>query len=350
MGIERVTLRQYWAVEEGMPYGEVVRLLGREGTLDSRTDGSDGPVVANYYWWNDNKSYMEAAFKDDRLVYKNESRLGQSRSWPDRAAPPRPEGARFERIPYVTLRQFRALERGMSYGEVVRLLGREGKLESRTDGFDGPVVASYHWWNDNDSYVEATFENDRLVYKNQSRLRQVDPRWLPPLRLRGLGGDAGSSGRDAEGARRRDGTLAEPHKLLATWVPIGGNLLLAALGFWAFGPGEGPPELTELDMWLPFLAVAGPGLLIAVLVSFATFNPLAGLTVAICAVFFGFLPVYVIGVSIEGEPLLAAGLWWILFLICCWCFRQPVYDDGTFVAFFGYFGLLSLACAALALI
>ncbi|MDE2753490.1 MAG: hypothetical protein OXI83_13000 [Gemmatimonadota bacterium] len=348
MGIERVTLRQYWAVEEGMPYGEVVRLLGREGTLDSRTDGSDGPVVANYYWWNDNKSYMEAAFKDDRLVYKNESRLGQSRSWPDRAAPPRPEGARFERIAYVTLRQFRALERGMSYGEVVRLLGREGKLESRTDGFDGPVVASYHWWNDNDSYVEATFENDRLVYKNQSRLRQVDPRWLPPLRLRGLRGDAGSSGRDAEGARRRDGTLAEPHKLLATWVPIGGNLLLVALLLWAFRLGEGSPELTMFDIWLPWWYVVIPGLLIAGFLP--DLDPLARLTTAIWAVFVGFSPMLLIYVTTEMEPLPTAVVWWIIFLICCWYFRKPVYGDDTVVALSGYFGLLSLACAALALI
>ena len=112
----------------------------------------DGPVVASYYWWNDKNSYMEAAFKDDRFIYKDQSRLGQSRSGPGRTAPPRPEGTIFERIPYVTLRKFRALKRGMSYGEVVRLLGREGKLDTRTDGFEGPVIASYHWWNDNNSW------------------------------------------------------------------------------------------------------------------------------------------------------------------------------------------------------
>ena len=94
MGSERVTLSQYRAVEKCMPYGEVVRLLGRAGTLDSRTDGSDGPVVASYYWWNDNNSYMEAAFKEDRLIYKDQSRLGQSRTGPGRTAPPRSRAPR----------------------------------------------------------------------------------------------------------------------------------------------------------------------------------------------------------------------------------------------------------------
>ncbi|MDE3261222.1 MAG: hypothetical protein OYL41_04465 [Acidobacteriota bacterium] len=348
MGIERVTLRQYRAVEEGMPYGEVVRLLGREGTLDSRTDGSDGPVVASYHWWNDNKSYMEAAFKNDRLVYKNQSRLGQTGTSPDRTAQPRPAGARFERIPYVTLRQFRALKRGMSYGEVARLLGREGTPDSCTDGFDGPVVASYHWWNDNKSYVEATFENDRLVYKNQSRLRQVDPRRLPPLRLRGLGGDTGSSGHDADVAHRHDATLAGARKFLATWVSIGGNLLLAALLLWAPGPGEGPPELTGVDMWLPFWAVVGPVLLVAV--AHLAIDPLNGIVVAMVGFLCGLLVMAVFILSTEGDPLGVAILWWIIFLICCWCFRRPVYDDVTVVTFAGYPGLVSLAGAVLALI
>ena len=349
MGSERVTLSQYRALEEGMPYGEVVRLLGREGTLDSRTDGSDGPVVASYYWWNDNESYMEAAFRDDRLVYKNQSRLGQPRTWPGSVVPPRPAGARFERIPYVTLRQFRALERGMSYGEVVRLLRREGTPDSRTDGFDGPVVVSYHWWNDNKSYVEATFENDRLVYKNQSRLRQVDPRRLPPLRLRALGGGASAGARDAEEAHPLNAALAGTHKSVATWLPVGGTLLVAALGLWAFALGEGPPELTMFDRWLPSWAAVVPGLLIAmVLLSERRFG-WAALTALILTPFSGFAAVAFFVLTTEGEPLPTAVLGWCLFLICCWKIRKPLWDGGD-PALYGFFATVSLASALFALI
>ena len=347
MGSERVTLSQYRALEEGMPYGEVVRLLGREGTLDSRTDGSDGPVVASYYWWNDNKSYMEAAFRDDRLVYMNQSRLGQPRTWPGSVVPPRPAGARFERIPYVTLRQFRALERGMSYGEVVRLLGREGTPDSRTDGFDGPVVASYHWWNDNNSYVEATFENDRLVYKNQSRLRQVDPRRLPPLRLRSPGGDAGLSGHDAEKYDRLNAALAGPHKFLRTWLPFGGTLLVVTIGFLAFWLGQGPPEPTDIDLFLASGTLSIFVLLLAA--ATRTTDPWDQLARDI-KTYLGMFAFIVVMMVVTGVvPVAGAFLWWLIFLFWCWIIRDPS-TDAAMALILGFLAAVSLAGAVLALI
>ena len=338
MGSERVTLSQFRAVEEGMSYGEVVRLLGREGTLDSRTDGSDGPVISSYYWWNDNKSYVEAAFENDRLVYKNQSRLRQRRSWPGRLAPPRPAGASFERIPYVTLRQFRALERGMSYREVVRRLGREGTPDSRTDGFDGPVTATYHWWNDNKSYVEAAFENDRLIYKNQSRLRQVDPRRLPPLRLRSLG-------RDAEEAPPPHPALIRLHEILKTWLPVGGTVLVAAIAFLAFWLGEGLPEPTGLDL---FFATGVPVTIIVWTARAAATDPsdpVGYVAVTITTLGWGLAANFVM-LYIVGIPVVGASVWWLIFLFWCWLIRvsSDAYEALACVI------LAALSCAVAVLV
>lgn len=350
MGSERVTLRQFRAVEEGMSYGEVVRLLGREGTLDSRTDGSDGPVVASYHWWNDNKSYVEAAFENDRLVYKNQSRLRQGRSWPARLAPPRPAGASFERVPYVTLRQFRALERGMSYGKVVRRLGREGTPDSRADGFDSPVVATYYWWNDNKSYIEAAFENDRLVHKNQSRLRQVDPRQRPPLRLRSLGRSARASGRDAGAVDHHVAAPAGPHKFLTTWMPIGGTVLVGTIAFLAFLTGEGPPELSMIDIWLPSSIVAAT-ICLLLAVAFGSTNPLIQLGLAVLAVIGAFGGVVFLFAFSSGEPEMWAVGWWLIFIGWWGMIMDPttrVRADDAWI--FGFCAAVSLAGAVLALI
>ena len=73
----------------------------------------------------------------------------------------------------------------MTYAEVVEVLGREGTLDSRTVGSDVPVVTSYYWWNANSSYIEATFEKDRLVYKHQARLRAPDKREQPVQETQG---------------------------------------------------------------------------------------------------------------------------------------------------------------------
>ena len=141
----------------------------------------------------------------------------------------------------ITLGQFRAVEEGMSYGEVVQLLDREGTLDSRTDGSDGPVVASYHWWNDNRSYMEAAFEDDRLVYKHQSRLRQADPRERSPLRLRRPGREARASGRDVAPAPPPVARHADAMTFFALALGAGGTaLILIAAITWRIGEiGDG---------------------------------------------------------------------------------------------------------------
>ena len=117
----------------------------------------------------------------------------------------------------ITLRQFHRMEPGMTYDEVVRLVGREGQLRWRADGVDGPVVAKYFWSNADESYAEAAFENSRLAYKNQFGLDaggvrgttgRMEPWAESPSFRRGSGfpevaGQRNGSGRYPAGRRRR---------------------------------------------------------------------------------------------------------------------------------------------------
>ena len=241
----------------------------------------------------------------------------------------------------VTLRQFRAVEEGMSYGEVVRLLGREGTLDSRTDGSNGPVVASYYWWNDNKSYVEAAFENDRLVYKSQSRLRQVDPRRLPPLRLRSLG-------RDAEEAPPPHPALVRLHEMLKTWLPVGGTVLVVAIAFLAFGLGEGPPEPTGIDL---FFAAGFPVTIIVWMVrsSRVGADPIGYLAVTTTTLGWGLAVNFVMLLVTARIPVAGASVWWLIFLLWCWSIRAPRCDAYGAQAF-GILAALSCAVAVLVLI
>ena len=124
-------------------------------------------------------------------------------------------------------------------------------------------------------------------------------------------------------------------------------MLVAALGLWAFALGEGPPELTMFDIWLPWWAVAGTGLLIAILLLGT--NPWAGLVVAILAGLFGFFVLFGAYVFTEGDPGATVALWSVLFLGSCWHFRKPLSDGGD-PALFGNLATVSLVCAVFALI
>jgi len=72
----RVTKAKYDAVQEGMSYAEVVRIIGFSGVeqSSSKIDGAPGvmPSISTkmYSWQNPFGSNMNAIFQNDRLVSK----------------------------------------------------------------------------------------------------------------------------------------------------------------------------------------------------------------------------------------------------------------------------------------
>ncbi|MFA7327960.1 MAG: DUF3862 domain-containing protein [Candidatus Ratteibacteria bacterium] len=77
----------------------------------------------------------------------------------------------------VTMEKFNKIENGMSYREVVGIIGSEGELMSQNhmDGVTGVMnsidTAMYGWKNKYGSNMNATFQNDKLMSKAQFGLK-----------------------------------------------------------------------------------------------------------------------------------------------------------------------------------
>jgi hypothetical protein len=68
--------------------------------------------------------------------------------------------------PPITMAHYHAIQLGMSYQEVVRILGRPGEELTRS-----PSIVSYVWKNTDHSNLVAVFINDQLHTKGPSGLR-----------------------------------------------------------------------------------------------------------------------------------------------------------------------------------
>lgn len=70
----------------------------------------------------------------------------------------------------VTLKEFNEIKTGMSYDEVVKIVGFEGE-ESSMNELAGIKTIMYTWSNPTFSNMNATFQNDKLVSKAQFGLK-----------------------------------------------------------------------------------------------------------------------------------------------------------------------------------
>ena len=71
------------------------------------------------------------------------------------------------RRPVVTLEQYRRLELGMSYDEVVAIIGVHGMEDG---GSAGGKVRGYSWRNSDGSSVQLVFEGDALIDRDHEGL------------------------------------------------------------------------------------------------------------------------------------------------------------------------------------
>lgn len=77
----------------------------------------------------------------------------------------------------ITFEEFQKIEVGMSYREVVQIIGTEGEEISRnkTQGVPGVVdsfeTVMYQWINENGTGMNAIFQNNKLFQKSQLGLK-----------------------------------------------------------------------------------------------------------------------------------------------------------------------------------
>ena len=87
-------------------------------------------------------------------------------SRPVSPAKPEPKPAPKPKRRYITLREFNRLEIGMPYKEVVKMLGREGKEDSRIELL-GTTTTTYEWSEGLGRTVVLQFEDGRLSNRMQ---------------------------------------------------------------------------------------------------------------------------------------------------------------------------------------
>jgi len=68
---------------------------------------------------------------------------------------------------YITKREYDQIEHGMTYTEVVKILGKESSVVSTSSGFDGDTTVIYTWINLDGSIVSVIMQNGRVIMKSQ---------------------------------------------------------------------------------------------------------------------------------------------------------------------------------------
>lgn len=142
------------AVQPGMTVEQVQHILGGP-TAQMATSDLGGRRSETYRWEAGGESIM-ISFIDGRAAVATQTGL---------------ETAVQRRAPPVTLAQFERLAEGMTYGEVVRILGSEGRYAGFTDA-GGYVSHGYTWRGHSlGALLSVSFHQGRLTGKTQTGLR-----------------------------------------------------------------------------------------------------------------------------------------------------------------------------------
>lgn len=66
---------------------------------------------------------------------------------------------------HITEREYDQIQRGMSYTEVVKILGKEDSVTRTSSSFDGDTTVVYTWFKSGGSIVSIIMENGRVLQK-----------------------------------------------------------------------------------------------------------------------------------------------------------------------------------------
>lgn len=144
-----ITEEKYDSIQNGMSYEEVKNIIGEDGENISESDVAGIKTVMYQWTASDGWGNATVTFQDDKVI--NKAQFGVS------------SGDDVE----ISLAQYNSIETGMSYDDVVNLLGGEGSLLSDTD-ISGSTSQVYQW---NGASLGAnatiTFSNGKVMSKAQ---------------------------------------------------------------------------------------------------------------------------------------------------------------------------------------
>ena len=146
-----LTIEKYRQLKDGMTYPEAVAILGSEGKSLQDSSGA-GVRTETYQWTGDNFETIILTFQNGKLNSRTQVGLKSSSDESGKSN--------------VTKEQYERLKDGMSYKEVIAILGTEGdeQFKSNIAGF---AFATYQWKGSGFSSIIVTFQNDKLQSKSQ---------------------------------------------------------------------------------------------------------------------------------------------------------------------------------------
>ena len=137
------------SIQNGMTYDEVVELIGTEGTSLSESEVSG--IVTEMYSWESSDGFGNATITFQDGIVINKSQIGIS------------SGDDVK----ITLEQYDSIENGMSYEDVVSLIGGEGSLLSDSE-IAGSTSQIYMWEGSSlGSNANVTFSDGKVISKAQ---------------------------------------------------------------------------------------------------------------------------------------------------------------------------------------
>lgn len=151
-----LTEEKFDQIKDGMTYEEVVAIVGAEGTVmsESGDKGTDFHTVIYEFETDGFMSSANMTFQGNKLLNKSQFGLG--------------EGSEVE----ISLEQFNQIQNGMTYEEVVEIVGGEGEIvsESGEKGTDLHTVVYSYSGNTMVSNVTLMFQGNKLQNKSQAGL------------------------------------------------------------------------------------------------------------------------------------------------------------------------------------
>lgn len=151
--VSGLTEEKFNKIETGMSYDEVVAIIGEDGTNISESEVAGIKTVI--YEWTSSEKWGNAniTFQDGKVI--NKAQFGVS------------SGDDIE----ITMEQYNAVQTGMSYDEVVAILGGEGSLLSDTE--IAGSKSQIYMWNGNSFGANAniTFSDGKVISKAQVGLQ-----------------------------------------------------------------------------------------------------------------------------------------------------------------------------------
>jgi len=153
-----LTEEKFNKIKNGMTYDEVKEIIGSEGTVISESGEKGTDLHTVMYEWETDGLFSAANFMFQGGKLTNKSQMGVSDS----------------SDVTVTLDKFNEISNGMTYEEVVEIIGGEGNLLSET-GEKGTdfytVIYEYKGEGDPGANANFTFQDNKLQNKAQFGLK-----------------------------------------------------------------------------------------------------------------------------------------------------------------------------------